>query len=60
MIAARERDQAELAARLEGLARNDQLILHALKEGDQRTRRMEELVIAFTKVSVLQFCSQFL
>jgi hypothetical protein len=50
MITARERDKVELAARLEGLARNDQLILRALQEGDQRTRRLEELVIAFTKV----------
>jgi hypothetical protein len=57
MIAARERDKAELAVRLEGLARSDQLILHALQEGDKRTRRLEELVIAFTKVSVLQPCS---
>jgi hypothetical protein len=59
MIAAKKRDQAELAARLEGLARNDQLILRALQEGDQRTHRLEELVISFTKVSVLQPCSQF-
>ena len=59
MIAARERDHAELAARLEGISRNDQLILRALQEGDQRTRRLEELVIAFTKVCVLQPCSRF-
>jgi hypothetical protein len=65
MIAAKERDQEDLAGRLDKLARNDQLILHALQDGDQKVRRLEELVIAFTKVSFLhifrnsinEFCS---
>jgi hypothetical protein len=59
MTAARERDQAELVAHINGLARNDQLILRALQEGDQRTRRLEELVIAFTKVSLLRPFAHF-
>jgi hypothetical protein len=54
MIIARERDQAELVVHIYGLARNDQLILRALQEGEQRSRRLEELVIAFTKVSLLR------
>jgi hypothetical protein len=54
MAAARERDQADLVKRFDGLARNDQLILKALQDGDQRFRRLEELVIAFTKVSILK------
>jgi hypothetical protein len=51
MTAAKERDKEDLAGRLDKLARNDQLILNALQDGDQKVRRLEELVIAFTKVS---------
>ena len=50
MTAARKCDQADLVTRMDGLARNDQLILHTLQDGDQRLCRLEELVIAFTKV----------
>ena len=52
MASARKRDQADLVARIDGLARNDQLILHTLQDGRQRLCRLEELVIAFTKVSL--------
>ena len=52
MAAARKRDQADLVARIDGFARNDHLILHTLQDGDQRLCRLEELVIAFTKVSL--------
>ena len=60
MTAAKERDEADLVARMDILARNDQLILNALQDGDQRCRRLEELVIAFTKVclSCLIFISR--
>jgi hypothetical protein len=52
MAAAMERDLEDLAKRLNMLARNDQLILNALRDGEQRSPRLEELVIAFTKVSL--------
>jgi hypothetical protein len=53
MMATKERDEAALAVRLDTLARNDQLILNALQDGLQRFHRPEELVIAFTKVSLI-------
>ena len=59
MNAARERDQEDLAVWFDRLARNDQLILNALQDGDQKVRRLEELVIAFTKVSSLHIYKIF-
>jgi hypothetical protein len=53
MTAAKESDQADLVVRFDTLAQNDHLILNALQDGDQRVRRLEDLVIAFTKVSLL-------
>lgn len=47
---ARQKDHLSLVSQLEGLAENDQKILSAL-QADQRGRhRLEELVIALTKV----------
>jgi hypothetical protein len=54
MITAKERDQEHLAGRLDKLARNDQFILNALQENNQKFHQLKELVIAFTKVSFLR------
>jgi hypothetical protein len=51
MAAARESDQRDLISCLDKLAENDQDILEALQRDEDRLRRLEELVTAFTKVS---------
>jgi hypothetical protein len=51
MAAARESDHLELNAKLEQLAKKDESILQALQNGDDRLRRVEEFLIAFSKVS---------
>jgi hypothetical protein len=53
MADARKRDQADLIERLDMLASNDVLIFEALQEGEKRMLRLEELLIAFTKVRIL-------
>ena len=60
MAAARERDQADLVKRIDRLVVNDQSILRALQDGNQRICKLEELVIAFTKVCLSHFFSRFL
>jgi hypothetical protein len=59
MASARERDQANLVKRIDRLVLNDQSILHALQDGNQRICKLEELVIAFTKVCLSYSSSRF-
>jgi hypothetical protein len=59
MAAARERDQADLIKHIDQLVMNDQSILHALQDGTQRICKLEELVIAFTKVCLSHCSSRF-
>lgn len=45
------KDQSELVAYLDNLSQNDYMILHSLRENHLR---MEELLVALTKVSMVE------
>ena len=50
LVAARERDQADLSKKLDQLSQNDMDILRAVQDQSGVQRRMEDLLVAIFKV----------